>query len=305
MRKVEWIDLFLIFLWLITGVGFHYLFAWSIVASILVVVILPVIYWRFRRNVLIKYFIVIAFVGMITLLLSLKPSNDRDWAEEYSVLPRIIIKEHDVTIKGFRNFRWRGIQEFDPIWEERTFDLKKLSRLDLIVEPFKDSEFMAHAMLGFGFEDGKQIIVSVEARRETHETYSLIPGAFRQFELIYLFGDAEDMLKLRAVHRGASIYAYPVKADQDFITRLFLELVTSANALHEKPNFYRSVRDNCTTTLVKHIDRVHREEHIGLRLGTLFPARIGRLLHQMGYMDTTLSYEEAESYFRMDEHMRK
>ena len=163
---------------------------------------------------------------------------------------------------------------------------------------------MAHTMLRFGFGDHEHLIVSVEARREKNETYSLISGAFRRFELIYLFGSEDDLLVLRAVHRGTRLYIYPIKADHPFMLSLLKDMASSANALHEKPMFYRSILDNCTTTLVKHFDRLQKD-HIGLRRETLFPSLTGQLLYRMGYMDTDLSYEKAKEHFRADERIRE
>ena len=160
-------------------------------------------------------------------------------------------------------------------------------------------------MLRFGFGENKYVIVSVEARAEKQEKYSVVAGSYRQFELIYLFGSEEDLVNLRAIHRGTRLYMFPIKADQKFMTNLFKELASSANALHTQPKFYRSITDNCTTTLVKHFDRLNPQDHIGLRHETLFPALTGKLLHEKGYMNTTHSYEEAKEIFRVDERIRK
>lgn len=73
----------------------------------------------------------------------------------------------------------------------------------------------------------------------------------------------------------------------------------SANALHVEPKFYRTLRDNCTTTLVKHIDRLYQDK-IGIRLETIFPAKAGELLHELGRMDTNLPYQQAYEASRID-----
>lgn len=293
------------FLWLSALTGFHFIYGWPMTVCVVLFFVLPLIGWYFRSEKILTIGAIIGFLGMIICLWGITPSNNREWAAGFSVLPRVRISDQQVVIQGFRNFQWRGPQEFDPVWETRSFDLRKLESLDLAVEPFKDSELMAHTMLRFGFGEDGYIIVSVEARAEKDEKYSLIAGALRQFELIYLFGSENDLLTLRAVHRGARIYMFPVKADRKFMAGLLMDLASSANALHAKPKFYRSIRDNCTTTLVKHFDRQHPQEHIGLRHETLFPALTGKLLHRMGYMDTTYSYEEAKEHFRVDERIRK
>ena len=294
-----------VFIWLIASAGFHFIYHWPMMVSVVLFLALPLLGWYLRSD---KILAIGALIGSLAMLISLSriaPSNNRDWATEFSVLPRVHISDQQVTIEGFRNFKWRGPQEFNPVWATRSFDLRRLESLDLIVEPFKDSELMAHTMLRFGFGENEYFIVSVEARAEKHETYDLVAGALRQFELIYLFGSESDFLTVRAVYRGARLYAYPVKAERKFIADLFRDLASSANALHANPKFYQSIRYNCTTTLVKHFDRQQHQEHIGLRYETLFPALTGKLLHRMGYMDTAYSYEEAKEYFRVDERIRE
>ena len=292
------------FIWLITITGFHYLYQLPKVVSVLVFVVFPLIGRHFHKEKIFVIFVLIGFIGMIMSVQVVAPSNDRDWASDHSVLPKIEMADHKVIIEGFRNFEWFGQNKFNPRWEERSFDLRKLKRLFLVVEPFKDSELMAHTMLRFDFGEDGPVIISVEARSEKNEEYSLLAGAYRQFELIYIFGDENDLFSLRAIYRGARIYVYPVKADHEFIVDLFRDLAAAANSLHLSPRFYRSIYDNCTTTLVKHIDR-HYEDHIGLRYETLFPALTGKLLYDLGFMDTDLSYEEAKKRFRVDDLIRE
>lgn len=255
-----------------------------------------------KRKVFI-FSLISVFLIFCVWFLSLKPSNMRSWAVEFSRLPKIEISGHQIVIKNFRDFKWQNARVFEPVFTNEVFDLSKLERLDLIVEPFQDSDYLAHTMLRFGFSDHNSLIVSVEARREDHETYSLPAGFFRQFELIYVFGSEEDLLGLRAIARKARLYRYPIKADQRFMADLLKDLARSANSLNQTPKFYRSILDNCTTTLVKHFDRL-APQRIGLRKETILPAMTGKLLYQMGYMDTDLSYEQAKEHFRIDQTIR-
>ena len=301
---VRLLRIIIVFLWLTAVIGVQVIYDLPMIISGVLFFALPLAARYFHAGKILTIGAIVGFLGMIICLWNITPSNNRNWATEFSVLPRVRISDQEVIIEGFRNLRWRGPHEFDPVWETRSFDLRRLESLDLVVEPFKDSDFMAHTMLRFGFGQNEYLIVSVEARREGPEKYSLVAGALRQFELIYLFGSESDLLTVRAVQRGARLYVFPVKAERKFIVDLFRSLASSANALHSEPKFYRSIRDNCTTTLVKHFDR-QQPEHIGLRYETLFPALTGKLMYQMGYMDTTYSYEEAKEYFRVDERIRK
>lgn len=259
---------------------------------------------RYKRWSLLLGLSSISMAVIVIWVLTISPSNDRDWWVELSRLPTIDVRSNELVIRDLRNFSWSGVRQFEPNWEKRTYDLDKLETLELIVEPFGDSELFAHTMLAFGFGEDGTLVVSIEARKELHEEYSLLAGSVRQFELIYVFGDERDLLTLRAVHRGSRLYMYPITANKAFMRTLLLNLASSANVLRGQPRFYRSIRDNCTTTLVKHLDR-QLPQAIGLRYETVFPALAGRLLHQMGKMGTELDYAQAQTFFRVDEYVRR
>ena len=77
----------------------------------------------------------------------------------------------------------------------------------------------------------------MKLEKKIDEAYSLVAGALRQYELIYIFGDEKDLLTLRALVRGSALHLYPIKAEPEFIVSLFKDLAMSANALHDKPTF--------------------------------------------------------------------
>ena len=293
----------LVVVWLIAMVGLGILSTWVWMLPIALTSLLAV--YAFRVDSLRRLIPVVGSVFCVTLLWYwlLRPSAERDWREDYSILPQIEIGPSRVLVKSLRNFHWRSSTEYDAKWEDRRYELDDLSSVELMVEPLGDSEWVAHVMLGFGFEGGERLIVSAEARKEVGERYGLLAGAMRQFELMYVFGTEADILDLRAVHDGSRLYAYPIKANKAFIRELFVDFCESANQLREYPRFYATLRRNCATTLLDHIDRVHAE-NIGGRYETIFPALTGKLLYDLGFMDTLLSFEDAQERFRIDEKAR-
>lgn len=231
------------------------------------------------------------------------PSNERNWMPEFAQLTRFEIQGQQLHASKLRDFDWQSADTFRERWRSETFDLSQLSGLDLIVVPFDDSERAAHVMLSFGFADGRKLALSVEARREVGEDYSLLGGAARQFELIYLFGSERDLLGLRVLHRGDRVYSFPLRVEQSFARELLLELCRAANDLHQRPQFYATLRQNCATTLLGHVNRM-RDEPLSPFLDTLFPARIGQVLHRLGYLDTELDWPATQENSRIDDKIR-
>ncbi len=232
-----------------------------------------------------------------------RPSSQRDWKPEVAQLPRLNIEADTLQIENLRDFRWSSQTEYAENWIQAAYDLNTLVKLDAIVVPFGDSELAAHVMLSFGFEDGRQLAVSIESRPEQGENYSLIGGAARQLELIYVFGTEADLLGLRILHRGDRVYAFPLKVSPAFARELLLELCDAANQLHERPTFYATLRHNCTTTLLRHANQIS-DQPISISREILFPAQIGKLLHRLDLMDTVLDWPEAKETYRVDETIR-
>ncbi|MBC2606598.1 DUF4105 domain-containing protein [Pelagicoccus albus] len=208
-----------------------------------------------------------------------------------------------MRIEDLRDFRWKSEFEFEQNWIKSTYKLNYLNGLEVIVVPLADSELAAHVMLSFTFENSEPLLVSVEARREIGEQYSLTAGATRQFELAYVFGTESDLLALRILHRGDIVYSFPIKADRAFIEALLRELADTANSLVDTPKFYQTLRTNCTTTLFEHTNQV-LDETLPWEKGILFPAKLGELLHRRKLVDTELGWSDAKQLFRLDERAR-
>lgn len=43
----------------------------------------------------------------------------------------------------------------------------------------------------------------------------MIPGLMNQFEITYIVGDENDLVKLRANHRKDDVYMYPIKTSKE------------------------------------------------------------------------------------------
>jgi hypothetical protein len=64
--------------------------------------------------------------------------------------------------------------------------------------------------------------------------------------------DERDVIGLRTNYRKdppEDVYLYRLQGDKDNVRRLFLEYVKNINELQEKPVFYNTLLDNCTTAI--------------------------------------------------------
>lgn len=230
----------------------------------------------------------------------LEPSNDRNWVPEMSVLSRAELEGDRVTVRNIRNSKYLNAETFVLDHYDKTYRLSDLQTVDFIVVPFKYSPSLAHTMLSFGFRGDEYLVVSVEVRREVGESYSPVRGVLRQFELMYVVGDERDLILLRTKHRGDDVYIYRAKAPPERVQLLFTDVMRRVNQLAEKPEFYHTVTNSCTSNIVSHVNGI-RPGRIPFDLRALLPGKSDRLAYDLGLLETDLPFEEARRRARVTE----
>jgi hypothetical protein len=231
------------------------------------------------------------------------PSHERAWIPEHAVLPHARFAGGQVTIHGVRNFVWIDSTAV-PAWEDRTYDLARIESVWFIVSPFS-SEWRgpAHTFLSFGFADSQYVAISVEARKEVGETYSLWKGAAKRFEILYVIGDERDLIRLRTDVWGDDVYVYPIRASREHVRALFVQMLERANGLREQPEFYHTLTNNCTTNLIEHVNRI-APGTVPYGWRTLLPGYTDEVAEALGLLATDEPLEVARARFRVNERAR-
>ncbi len=203
---------------------------------------------------------VLACVAVFSLWwMSIRPTNDRDWQPDVAELLTGAIDPADpdrIVLQNVRNFDWQTPTEATERWETREYDLATIASMDIILT-YWAGPAIAHTMVSFGFEDGEHIVFSIGIRPTRGQVFSSVAGFFKAYELIITGADERDALRLRtSVQQGNRVHLYRLRLDRRVMRELFLEYVAAANALAERPRFYRTILDNCTTIVWKLADRV-------------------------------------------------
>ncbi len=180
------------------------------------------------------------------------PSNDRVWAPELAKSVTAGFGGSNVTLRNIRNFKWRSTTDFDARWETQTYDLDKLDSVDAALS-YWGIDKIAHVLISFGFEDGEQVVFSVEIRKELDEEFSELGGLFKQFELSLIAAKEEDILYLRTNARDPleDVYLYPLNVPAEARRALFLSYAQLGNSLAEEPFWYNTITANCTTVVYR------------------------------------------------------
>jgi hypothetical protein len=254
---------------------------------------------RRLRNVLLVIAALIC-AAVIRLLLE-RPSGDREWIAQQARVPVIAFDGDVVRIDNVRNTTYRTADDFDVHYDDRTYDLNRLERVWLALAPFGDGwRGPAHIFLSFEFADSQYVSVSVEARREVGEEYSLWKGMLRRYELTYVIGDERDLLGLRAVHWNDPTYLYPIRATPAQAREVLVRMLTHAQRLEQRPEFYHTLFNNCTTNVVRPVNEFATNR---IRWGwqLLLPGYSDDLAYGMDLIDSDGSLVEVRARHRINE----
>jgi hypothetical protein len=221
-------------------------------AAVLYGLAVTVVLWRVEPRGRALGVCLAGFLVVLAWWLLLKPSNARLWQPDVSETPWAEIQGDRVTIHNVRNCDYRTETDYTPHWETRTYDLSAIRGIDIFIT-YWGSPWIAHPIVSFQFADGSHLAASIEARKEVGEGYSAVRGFFRQYELVYIFADERDVVRLRTNYRqGEEVYLFRTRTSPERARAIFLDYLKSANELHEKPEWYNAVTSNCTTNIRAH-----------------------------------------------------
>ncbi len=234
--------------WLATATSFHLSGAtlWAAWLALGATSVLSAIY-RFRKRRLGWLIFVMGALVSTIWYQTILPSDQKHWAFDVENGVKASIQGDVVSLSDVRNFDWQDAQTAQSNWENHTYDLSTLASVDMLTSVWNNPD-IAHLLVSFGFENGDQVVFSIETRKESHESFSALGGFFRQYELVLIAATEEDIIKLRTNHRKEDVRLYPVALSPKQRRDLFLSYVDLAQSLEDSPTFYNTLTANCTTT---------------------------------------------------------
>jgi hypothetical protein len=213
---------------------------------------------------------------------SLRPSNDREWANEVAQTVGGKIDGNVVTLDKVRDFEWRSNSDYTPRWTTRSYDLAQLHSLDMIVSVWARPA-IAHMLISFGFSQDDYVAFSVEIRRDKRQSFSEVGGFFKEFELVVIAADERDIVRLRTNVRREQTHLFRLNLAPEVMRALFLAYVAEANVLAREPRFYHTIMRNCTTVLYRMLRRIVRRLPFSYRV--LLSGYMPEYFYSVGYLD--------------------
>ena len=127
----------------------------------------------------------IAFAAAYAVVLAgwsmIRPSHDREWRPEVSVMPRAFIDGDRVRITGVRNFDYRSRNDFTTRWEEREISFSHLTAVDFYVSYWREG-LVGHTFVSFIFDNAPPLSISIETRPQVGRQHALDAGYFSRIE---------------------------------------------------------------------------------------------------------------------------
>ena len=239
-------------------------------------------FYRDRRGFLIT---VIGFVVVLVWWLSLTPSHTRNWQADVAEIPWAEVDGDRVTIHNVRNCDYRAEFEYTCHWETRTFNLSKLNGLDIALT-YWGSPWIAHPIVSFDFGDQGHVAMSIETRDLIGQGYSPIRGFFHQYALTYIASDERDVIRLRTNYRkNEEVYLFRTTAAPPIVRSLFLEYLQRANSLHQRPEWYNALTNNCTTNIAVSVAQA-RDVRTRLDWRILLNGKMDEMMYERGGLVT-------------------
>ena len=242
-----------------------------------------------------------AFALVLVAFFANPASNDRDWQPDVARLPYAETGGDRVTVHNVRNADYRTETDFTAHFEDREYDLSKLRSLDLFLI-YWGSPWIAHTIMSWGFEGDRYLAISIETRKEVGESYSAVRGFFRNYELYYVVADERDVVRLRTNLRGEDVYVYRLDAPPEGARMLLLRYLEAINQLHDRPQWYNALTENCTTTIQRLASDFERRSWWSWKL--LLNGRLDELAYEIGALDRSMPFAELKAKSHVNERAR-
>jgi uncharacterized protein DUF4105 len=234
------------------------------------------------------------FAVVLAWWLTIKPNGERAWQPDVAHGAWAEIHGDQITIRNVRNCEYRTETDYTPRWETRVVHLSNLTGVDLAIN-YWGSAWIAHPIVSFQFSDSLPLAFSIETRKVIGQSYSTLAGFYRQYELIYIPADERDVIRLRTNYRGEQVYLYRTTISAERARAIFAEYLKRLNRLHEHPEFYNAVTDNCTTNI--------RVANVGASGGKAPPwnwrillnGKGDELLYERGFIEHSLPFSELKA----------
>lgn len=219
------------------------------------------------------------------------PSLEREWDEDVRVLSGVeSLPDGGLLLTDVRNWRYTRDAIVSKAYFTQRYEPADIVGLWLYEQELGLGGRIAHTFLVFEFPesygDARWLGLSVETRREVGETYSLVGGVMREFEVTHIWATEEDLVTRRVEYLDYPLTRYRVSAPPEYFAPVFEQFVEETAALATTPRWYNTLTTNCTSSLVAYVNLV-KPGAIPWDYSLVLTGRADTYLAGLGYVDLT------------------
>ena len=234
-------------------------------------------------------FVVFAAIAARTAVKT--PSLARTWDQDVSVLAGVDLHaDGAVTLNNVRDWSYTVDSSVAQPYFDATFDPADI--VDVwMYEQILDGErgLIAHTFVVFEFDstysDSRWLGLSVETRREVGETYSLVGGMLRAFEVTHIWATERDLVTRRVLLLDYPLTRYRLLLSPEQRARIFTRFAEETQDLARRPAWYNTVTRNCTSSLVRYANE-SRPGAIPWHRSWVLTGGMDEYLAELGYLDS-------------------
>jgi hypothetical protein len=193
-----------------------------------------------------------------------------------------------VGLTSVRDWRYARDAVVSKGYFDQRYDPSDIVGLWLYEQELGFGGRIAHTFLVFEFGESygpaRWLGLSVETRREVGESYSLVGGVLRKFEVTHTWATEEDLVTRRVELFDYPLTRYRVSVPHEYLGRIFQQFVQETATLATTPRWYNTLTTNCTSSLVDYVNEV-RADAIPWNYSLVLTGRADSYLARLGYLD--------------------
>jgi hypothetical protein len=217
------------------------------------------------------------------------PSLEREWDEDVRVLSGVeTLPDGAVRLASVRDWRYTRDAVVSKEYFAARYHPSDITGLWLYEQELGFGGRIAHTFLVFEFAESygpaRWLGLSVETRREVGESYSLVGGILRKFEVTHTWATEEDLVTRRVELLDYPLTRYRVSVPEAYLGRIFEQFVKETATLATTPRWYNTLTTNCTSSLVAYVNQVQADA-IPWNYSLVLTGRADDYLARLGYLD--------------------
>lgn len=243
-----------------------------------------------RRKLRLLLWVPVVTVGGMLLLTAMRnPSLDRDWDEDVRVLAGVEQADDGaVRLSDIRDWRYTIDAVVDSSYFDASYDPRDIVDVWMYEQILDERGLIAHTFVVFEFDESygpaRNLGISVETRRESGETYSLIGGMLRSFEVTHIWATERDLVTRRVQYLDYPLRRYRLEIPEEHRATIFTKFAQETSDLAISPRWYNTVSRNCTSSLIRYVNE-SRPDAIPFHYSWIFTGKVDDYLAELGFLD--------------------